>query len=180
VFDDDYGTDGLTWTANADLAATNTFGLTTGTNLGLYPGDPSGVQGRIEADGRMNWPGARFWIDAMNAAGYGGASDWRLWSALNSGGSGPCGPAFDCTDSELGHLVYGEGGLSAGNSITDSAVLDAAQGGAFTNLQNFVYWSGTEYAPNPNNAWNFNTDNGNQNNDNKDNQNYGWAVRPGE
>ena len=43
-----------------------------------------------------------------------------------------------------------------------------------------VYWSGTEYAPNPNNEWNFNTDNGNQNNDNKDNQNYGWAVRPGE
>ena len=31
-----------------------------------------------------------------------------------------------------------------------------------------VYWSGTEFAPNPNNAWNFNTDNGNQNNDNKD------------
>jgi hypothetical protein len=43
-----------------------------------------------------------------------------------------------------------------------------------------VYWSGTEYAPNPNNAWNFNTDNGNQNNNDKDNQNYGWAVRPGE
>lgn len=46
--------------------------------------------------------------------------------------------------------------------------------------QRALYWSGTEYAPNPNNAWNFNTDNGNQNNDNKDNQNYGWAVRPGE
>jgi len=43
-----------------------------------------------------------------------------------------------------------------------------------------VYWSGTEFASNPNNAWNFNPDNGNQNNDNKDNQNYGWAVRPGE
>ena len=43
-----------------------------------------------------------------------------------------------------------------------------------------VYWSGTEYAPNPNNAWNFNTNNGNQNNDNKDNNNYGWAVRSGD
>jgi hypothetical protein len=43
-----------------------------------------------------------------------------------------------------------------------------------------VYWSGTEFASNPNDAWNFNTDNGNQNNDNKDNQFYGWAVRPGE
>jgi uncharacterized membrane protein len=42
------------------------------------------------------------------------------------------------------------------------------------------YWSGTEYAPNTNNAWNFNANDGNQNNDNKDNENYAWAVRPGE
>ena len=43
-----------------------------------------------------------------------------------------------------------------------------------------VYWSGTEYAPNTNNAWNFNANDGNQNNDNKDNENYAWAVRSGE
>jgi hypothetical protein len=42
------------------------------------------------------------------------------------------------------------------------------------------YWSGTEYANNPNNAWNFNTNNGNQNVNNKDNNNYALAVRPGE
>jgi hypothetical protein len=42
------------------------------------------------------------------------------------------------------------------------------------------YWSGTEYAPNTHNAWNFNANNGNQNNDNKDNENYAWAVRSGE
>ena len=40
------------------------------------------------------------------------------------------------------------------------------------------YWSGTEYSLNPNNAWNFNFNNGNQNNDDKNN-NYAWAVRPG-
>jgi hypothetical protein len=44
----------------------------------------------------------------------------------------------------------------------------------------YVYWSGTEYAPNPNNAWNFNTNDGNQNNDNKNNELYAWAVRPGD
>ncbi len=43
-----------------------------------------------------------------------------------------------------------------------------------------VYWSGTEFAPNPTNAWNFNANNGNQNNNDKNNQNYVWAVRPGE
>ncbi len=47
------------------------------------------------------------------------------------------------------------------------------------NRQPYWYWSGTEYANNPNNAWNFNMNNGNQNNDNKDNNNYAWAVRPG-
>jgi hypothetical protein len=42
------------------------------------------------------------------------------------------------------------------------------------------YWSGTEYANNPNNAWNFNTNNGNQNTNNKDNNNIlGIAVRSG-
>ena len=43
-----------------------------------------------------------------------------------------------------------------------------------------VYWSGLEYAPNTNNAWNFNTNDGNQNANNKNNDNYAWAVRPGE
>ena len=41
------------------------------------------------------------------------------------------------------------------------------------------YWSGTEYANNPNNAWNFDTNDGNQNANNKDNNNYALAVRPG-
>jgi hypothetical protein len=44
----------------------------------------------------------------------------------------------------------------------------------------YVYWSGLEYAPNPNNAWNFNMNNGNQNANNKNNELYAWAVRPGE
>lgn len=47
------------------------------------------------------------------------------------------------------------------------------------NKQPNNYWSGTEYAANPNNAWNFNFNNGNQNVNNKDNNNYALAVRPG-
>ena len=41
------------------------------------------------------------------------------------------------------------------------------------------YWSGTVYAPNPSNAWNFNTNDGNQNNDDQNNELYAVAVRPG-
>ncbi|MSR08916.1 MAG: DUF1566 domain-containing protein [Gammaproteobacteria bacterium] len=47
------------------------------------------------------------------------------------------------------------------------------------NVQPNNYWSGTEYAPNTSNAWNFNFNNGNQNNNNKTNGFYAWAVRPG-
>ena len=46
-------------------------------------------------------------------------------------------------------------------------------------LQSYDYWSGTEYAPNPSNAWNFNTNNGNQNANDKNNDLYALAVRPG-
>jgi hypothetical protein len=46
-------------------------------------------------------------------------------------------------------------------------------------VQSNDYWSGTEYAPNPDNAWNFNPDNGNQNDDNQNNQLFAVAVRPG-
>ena len=45
-------------------------------------------------------------------------------------------------------------------------------------MQSNNYWSSTEYANNPSNAWNVNMNNGNMNNDNKDNNNYVWPVRP--
>jgi len=47
------------------------------------------------------------------------------------------------------------------------------------NVHSNNYWSATEYAPNTNNAWNFNMNNGNQNNNNKNNSFYGWAVQSG-
>ncbi len=52
-------------------------------------------------------------------------------------------------------------------------------GSGWTCVQSYDYWLGTEYAPNTNNAWNFNTNNGNQNANNKNNQLYALAVRPG-
>ncbi len=48
------------------------------------------------------------------------------------------------------------------------------------NVQSNNYWSGTEFAPNPTNAWNFNFNNGNQNANNKNNNNFAWAVHSGE
>jgi len=42
------------------------------------------------------------------------------------------------------------------------------------------YWSGTAYAANPGNAWNFNFNDGNQNVNNETNEFYAWAVHSGE
>jgi len=159
VWDNDYGATGLTWLKNANLADTVDFGV-------------SG----IESDGTMSWDVALNWITAMNAANYAGTNGWRLWSALNSNGTGPCGPDFNCTGSELGHLFYTEAGLSQNQSITSSATLNLH----FTNMEPSVYWSGTEFAPDPGRAWGFGTVNGYQYNVSKDVQFYGWAVRPGQ
>jgi len=65
-----------------------------------------------------------------------------------------------------------------GTSFSGRRLAAAKSGQA--NVQSNNYWSGTEYAPNPSNAWNFNTNNGNQNNNDKTNSFYALAVRPGE
>ncbi|MFZ4703951.1 MAG: hypothetical protein ACOYMG_28230 [Candidatus Methylumidiphilus sp.] len=58
------------------------------------------------ANGLMNWTGANAWAAGLNVGGFTG---WRLPTALNADGSGPCS-GYNCTNSELGHLYYTEGG----------------------------------------------------------------------
>lgn len=165
VFDDDYtpvdaSQPGLTWLANANLAATEHFGVS-----GLNP------------KGTLTWAKALEWIAAMNAANYAGANNWRLWSALNSDGStpNPCAGYF-CTRGEFGHLFYTEGGLTPPNAINTSAILSSV----FTNMQDAVYWSDTAFAPSPGDVWAFDASQGLQSNHDDILENYAWAVRPGQ
>ncbi|MCX7113066.1 MAG: hypothetical protein NTX45_23705, partial [Proteobacteria bacterium] len=72
------------------------------------------------ANGTMNWQAAKDWATGLNVGGYTG---WRLPTALNADGSGPCALGWNCTNSELGHLFYTEGGLTQGQNITSSAYL---------------------------------------------------------
>lgn len=116
----------------------------------------------------MNWADANAWAAGLNV---GGVIGWRLPTSLNSDGSGPCGPAYDCTGSEMGNLFYNVLGNSAG-SLTDT--------GPFSNVQSGSYWSSTEYAPNTASAWYFNFLNGYQPlNISKDASLYAWAVHDG-
>lgn len=168
VYDNDLD---VTWASNANLAATNTFGLTTNVDLGLYPSDNSGVNGRILPNGAMNWPGTLFWIDAMNASNYLGVNDWRLPVTLYPDSTCDTQPSgsFNCTGSEMGHLYNVEGAT-------------AAMPGPFSNVVDLWGWSGSEYSPlDPDNfAWFFKFSNGSQSGAGKANFLFGWAVRSGD
>lgn len=130
----------LTWLADANLAATNTFGVS-----GINPG------------GTMNWFTAQSWIGAMNTANYLGYHDWRLPTTLQPDATCGYSGGYNCTGSEMGHLFYNELGGVAGNSILATHNANLA---LFQNVQSNIYWSGTEYAQDTYNAWRFYTFNG--------------------
>jgi hypothetical protein len=119
--------------------------------------------------GAMTWWGAQAWAANLS---YGGYDDWRLPTVTTS-----CF-GYNCmSGTELGHLFYTELGGTAELSIVTNHDADYA---LFSNIQDYVYWSGSEYAPGPHYAWLFYTSYGNQNANYKDTQFYGWAVRSGD
>lgn len=118
-------------------------------------------------NGLVTWFGAQAFVGFLNSIDYGGSNQWRLPTAGDN-------PQFryNQTGSELGQLFYNELAGTAGNSIPNTST--------FTNEQADAYWSGTEYAPDPDSAWGFGTDVGIQGFIYKDTQFYAWAVSPGQ
>ncbi len=79
-------------------------------------------------DGQMTWNDAKTWVARLN---YRGITGWRLSTALNPDGTGPC-IGDNCPDSELGHLVF-------------TALQRRSTGLQLLNWQTFsIYWSATE------------------------------------
>lgn len=170
---------GITWLQNANLAATETFGV-------------SG----IDSNGRMSWYTANEWIDAMNSSNYLGYSDWRLPDSHNQDGSGP-DDGYNVTGSEMGYMFYenlgnlgyydtdgnyvGDGNWGLNNTSFNSGGPSGPEV-SFQNLYPVAYWSCTESDSFPEDAWHFFFEIGTQDTDNKgiDNFYYVWAVRPGE
>jgi hypothetical protein len=198
----------VTWLQDANLAATNTFGLAYSTNLGDHPNDVYGptYTEMISTDGGMNWGAALHWIDAMNAANYLGYHDWRLPTMVDTGTPG-CNYAYSGTDcghnaltydagsgtvySELAYMYYVNLGLTGyynpdgsdnpNFGIFGNGTLGGQNDvGLVKNLQSYVYWSGMEYAPITNDAWLFNSGDGFQGYNLKYSVIYAWAVRPGD
>lgn len=79
-------------------------------------------------DGQMTWDEAKAWVARLN---YRGIRGWRLPTALNQNGTGPC-IGDNCRESELGHLVF-------------TAFQRKSPGLQLLNWQPFsIYWSSTE------------------------------------
>ncbi len=95
---------GLTFSANAGRLIDNGHGTFTDTDTGLMwlNDDNYAYTSGYDDDGLMTWDEAMAWADTLIYAGY---DDWRLPSAYNSDGTGPC-EGYNCTDSEMGHLYY--------------------------------------------------------------------------
>ncbi len=101
-------------------------------------------------DGRMTYYEAMEWVENL---AYSGNDDWRLPSAFNYDGTGPCdGP--NCVNSEMGDLYYKElGNIAHGNYINTGPFINIAP----TDSAGSDYWLETEFAPQ---AWVFDFDDG--------------------
>jgi len=155
----------VTWLQNANLAASNTFGV-------------SG----INANGTMSWATAQEWVAAMNTANYLGFNTWRLpttnpidGSATNynytyaTNGSSDNGFSITSPHSELSYMYYVNLGLKPVFDVNGSFTSDYGIFGNGTysstapylqnnvglvqNLQAYAYWSGSPDLSNPAYAW---------------------------
>ncbi|MHB8472644.1 MAG: Lcl C-terminal domain-containing protein [Gammaproteobacteria bacterium] len=173
-----YDTDlNISWLKNANLAATNTFGVSD-----------------INPDGSMTWHTAQSWIVGMNAQQYLGHSDWRLSTVTDSAPPGcnfaysgtDCGYNVNTTTGEMAHLSYDELGNKAYYDTSGAGPQPGwglVNTGPFTNFQSYGYWSGTEYhGPNSfSAAWTFSFNTGYQGAGSKDDPGFfALAVHPGQ
>jgi len=117
----------ITWLANANVAASNTFGLPTCK-------DPTTPTICVAQDGAMTFNSASQFVANMNAAAYLGQTHWALPTM------DPNCPNYNCegASNPMGALFYGQFGFSKGMSVV--TVPDIAVG-PFHNTQPYLYWT---------------------------------------
>lgn len=149
---------------------------------GFTPVDTADAATVCTNNGAMTWNDAEAWIARLNTQSYLGFTDWRQPitpqpdatcsnQSVNAGFPDQ-GFGTNCTGSELGNLFY----TSLGN--TTAGFTNTAP---FANAQSFAYWSGSEFAPSPANAWRFGTLGGFQGIGDRDGSDlFVWPVRSGQ
>lgn len=151
----------LTWLANANAAAGSTFD-----------------NGSSITDGKMSWPNAKDWVASLNVNGITG---WRLPTTKQPDVT--CvgrHKAFKCTGSEMGYFYHHVLGGKTGSHIFNKHNTNYDY---FDNISKCPYWSATEYARLPRQAWQFEFRGGKQQRNSKL-DNFGmacaWAVHSGD
>ncbi|MFI5270140.1 MAG: hypothetical protein ACHQ7M_22405, partial [Chloroflexota bacterium] len=116
-----------TWLANANLAASNMFGLERCTS-------PTTPQVCVAQSGAMTWDAAAQFIAKMNATAYLGQKSWELPPLAND-----C-PNYKCegASNPMGTLFYEQLGLSAGSSAVAAPNVAA---GPLRHMQPYLYWT---------------------------------------
>jgi len=113
----------------------------------------------------MTWAEAKNWAETLVVNGISG---WRLPTTVDGpyvwGNDGTTTAGYNITTSEMGHLFYAELGNKGHNDTAGNVQSDygLTNKGPFTDLQNWVYWSGSEYAAIKDCAWFFNFNDGYQ------------------
>ena len=172
----------ITWLQDANYAHTSGYAAANAVG-GMHSGSNN-----IQPDGAMGWDAATTWATQLEYDGY---DDWRLPSANLINASDPCDASdgscdfgYNNTTGELGHMFYNNLGNTAFSSITSNvSFTDATPGGgtvSFLNVQSDKYWYGDEFFPNTNDAWSFDSTDGDQSDDSKIDSSYAWAVRDGD
>ena len=82
-------------------------------------------------DGQLTWPDAMRWVASLS---YRGVRGWRLPTALNRDGSGPC-VGHGCDQSEIGHLLLGVSVTHPGIVTYHNSTIPC------------IYWMSTEASP---------------------------------
>jgi len=146
-----------------------------------------------KANGLKDWGAATAWAAGLDVYGKTG---WRLPSITDTGSPGcdfsyaggtDCGYNVDTASSEMAHMFYVTLGNKAYCPPGDATCAGGPQPGwgltntaNFVNMQSEVYWSGTEFAPDPSDAWYFETGYGLQSLVVKYDTLSAVAVRPGD
>src|SRR5580698_538979 len=130
VYDPMAGVAGVTWLADANLAASDTLGLPRCQT-------PIAPMNCVAQDGSMTAPTAGQFINNMNAydrgAGYLGQTNWQLPPVPAN-----C-PLFGCVkDNPMGILYYIQFGLTAGTPVVEPPDIAV---GPFLHLWPYPYWS---------------------------------------
>ena len=147
----------LTWLADMNYAKTSGYNIS----------------------GLMTWAAANTWADNLVFGGY---DNWRLPTALNSDGSGPCA-GFNCTGGELSGLFITDLGNKAGENVTNPAgdtPEQIANLALFSNLICCLRWTSTPHPSLANSAMSFDSSNGSQGTLGMSLGLYAVAVRPGD